>query len=108
MITRAKAYADQFWISMLMFRAHHFGEAKLPFETCHAYIAAKPWNMDSGKMIVIMEELNVSCEMTRPDRLGLGLSEARTGDRWECSIEEVNVFRRQISLKPIRLVSRWD
>ena len=108
MITRAKGYADQFWLAMLMFRAHHFGEAKLPFETCHAYIAAKPWNLAGSKIIVIMEELNLTCEMERPNKLALGLSEARAGDRWECTVEEVNVFSRSISLKPIRLVSRWE
>jgi hypothetical protein len=109
MITRAKSYAEMFWITMLMFRAHHFGEAKLPFETCHAYIAAKPWNQTSSPNILgIMEELNVACEVKRPDRMGLGLSEARSGDRWECVIEEVNVFRRTVLLKPLRLVERWE
>jgi hypothetical protein len=107
MITRAKAYADTFWISMLMFRAHHFGEAKLPFETCHAYISTKPWQQ-TGSVIAICEEINVSCEMMRPEKLGAGLSEAQAGDRWECTISEVNVFRRTITLKPFRLASRWE
>lgn len=109
MITRAKAYADMFWISMLMFRAHHFGEAKLPFETCHAYIAAKPWTQTGGNLHGILEELNVACEVVRPDKIaGAGMSEARSGDRWECVIEEINVFRRTILLKPLRLASRWE
>jgi hypothetical protein len=55
-----------------------------------------------------MEELNLTCEMARPDKAALGLSEARAGDRWECTVEEVNVFSRSISLKPIRLASRWE
>jgi len=107
MITRAKAYAETFWISMLMFRAHHFGEAKLPFEVCNAYIAAKPWEAH-GNVKAIFEEINVACEMTRPEKMGLGLPEVRAGDRWECVIEEINVFRRTIVLRPIRVVSRWE
>lgn len=107
MITRAKSYADAFWMSMLMFRAHHFGEAKLPFETCHAYIAAKPWQTN-GNVQAIFEEINVTCDMMRSDRMGLGLPEPRAGDRWECTVEDVNVFKRTISLRPFRLVSRWE
>ena len=106
MITRAKAFADMFWISMLMFRAHHFGEAKLPFETCHAYLASDPRIQVGRLMMALCEELNVSCDMLKPDKLGLG--EARAGDRWECVVDEVNVFRRKITLKPLRLVSRWE
>lgn len=108
MITRAKSYADSFWLSMLMFRAHHFGEAKLPFETCHAYVAAKPWHLD-GPVQVIFEEVNVACTMERPEKQqGLGLSAPRAGDRWECVLESVNVYMRTISLRPIRLVDRWE
>jgi hypothetical protein len=36
------------------------------------------------------------------------LPEAQAGDRWECTLEEVNVFSRAIRLKPFRLVSRWE
>jgi len=108
MITRAKSYAEQFWISMLLFRAHHFGEAKLPFETCHAYVASKPWSTTTSVFNVMMEELNISAEMLRPNKNGLGLPEARAGDRWECFIEDVNVFKRQVKLRPLRLVSRWE
>jgi hypothetical protein len=107
MITRAKSYADHFWIAMLMFRAHHFGEAKLPFETCHAFVAAKPWQTQ-GTILSIFEELSATCEMMRPEKMGTGLPEAQAGDRWECTLEEVNVFSRAIRLKPIRLVSRWE
>lgn len=105
MITRAKWYAEHFWISMLMFRAHHFGEAKLPFETCHTYIASKT-SQNTTNVMGLFEELNITCEMERPEKQGLG--EARPGDRWECTLENINVYRRSIVLKPIRLVSRWE
>lgn len=81
----------------------------MPFETCHAYIAAKPWTQTGGNLHGILEELNVACEVIRPDKIaGAGMSEARSGDRWECVIEEINVFRRTILLKPLRLASRWE
>lgn len=107
MITRAKGAAESFWVAMLLFRAHHFGEAKLPFETCHAYIAAQPWNQ-VGRVACILEELNIATSMRRPERQGLGLPEPRAGDRWECQIEQVDVFNREVRLKPFRLVSRWE
>jgi hypothetical protein len=107
MITRAKASADSFWIAMLLFRAHHFGETKLPFETCHAYIPAEQF-IKYGTVAALLEELNVGCEMLRPEKIGTGMPEAKSGDRWECTLESVDVFRREIHLKPFRLVSRWE
>ncbi|KAM0720267.1 hypothetical protein Q7P37_004403 [Cladosporium fusiforme] len=106
MITRAKAYADAFWIAMLLFRAHHFNETKLPFETCHAYIPSKPW-ATVRNISVVMEELNIPCMMLRPERTS-GLSDPQAGDSWECVLESVDVFARQALLKPIRLAKRWE
>ena len=107
MITRAKATAEAFWVAMLMFRAHQFGEAKLPFETCHAYIAAQPW-YQGGNVNVILEEINTAAIMRRPEKQVAGLPEPRAGDRWECTIDQVDVFQRSILLKPFRLVERWE
>lgn len=103
-ITRAKSYADSFWVSMLAFRAHHFGEAKLPFETCHGYFWTDPSKLLT--LMVICEELNVVCTIQDPAKHGLG--EARAGDRWECVVEEVHVFERNIILKPLRLAYRYE
>lgn len=114
MITRAKSYAEAFWQSMLMFRAHHFGEAKLPWEICHAYIAQKPY-ANASNFTVILEELNLTANMLRPEKMvdlgtgsRLGLGEARLGDRWECVVEEVDIYARIVVLRPLRLVGRWE
>lgn len=107
MITRAKSYAENFWVAMLMFRAHHFGEAKLPFDTCHAYIMSRP-SPAQPRVMGMFEELSVTSSMMRPEKLGLGFPEARAGDRWECVIESVNVYYRHIALRPIRLADRWE
>ena len=107
MITRAKAAAEAFWVAMLMFRAHHFDEAKLPFETCHAYIPSQPWQQ-MGDVPVILEEINFTSFMRRPEKQGLGLPEPMAGDRWECTIEQVDVYDRLVRLKPFRLVHRWE
>jgi len=104
MITRAKFMSENFWVAMLMFRAHHFGEAKLPFETCYAYITAQPW-YQGGNVPVILEELNTAASMATP---GAGLPEPMAGDRWECTIEQVDVFSRTVRLKPFRLADRWE
>lgn len=106
MITRAKSYADAFWISMLLFRAHHFGEAKLPFETCHVYLPSK-LNPQVRGVYCLIKEINVQGTMSRPER-GSGLPEPQAGDTWECAIDAVNVFTRTAVLKPIRLAQRWE
>jgi hypothetical protein len=110
MITRAKGAAEAFWVAMLMFRAHHFGEAKLPFETCHAYIPSQPWH-SRASVSGILEEINIGATIMLQGRSGwsgAGLPEPRAGDRWECVVEQVDVFNRGIRLKPLRLVSRWE
>jgi hypothetical protein len=107
MITRAKGAAEAFWVAMLMFRAHHFGEAKLPFETCHAYIPSHPWHSMSH-VPCILEEINVGASMMPTGRMGSGMPDPRAGDRWECVVDQVDVFNRTVRLKPLRLVSRWE
>jgi hypothetical protein len=107
MITRAKGAAEAFWVSMLMFRAFHFGEAKLPFETCHAYLPAKPWG-SLNHVPVILEELNIGASLVPHRNWGAALPEPRAGDRWECTIDMVDVFDRTVRLKPLRLVHRWE
>lgn len=106
MITRAKNYAEAFWQNMLLFRAHHYGEAKLPFETCRVYLPSKPWAMKQN-VYAIIEDINMPCEMLPPEKAA-GMPEPQAGDSWECTLESVNVFARMPLLKPFRLVSRFE
>lgn len=115
LISRSKQYANNFWITMLMFRAYHFGECDLPFATTQQQSA------DTGKPLIrvfihtdqmldhmsasgIETMLNVQANMHRPERWGLEW--AKRGDVWECEMDHVDVYRRIIVVKPVRLVER--
>ncbi|KAK4542920.1 hypothetical protein LTR36_006109 [Oleoguttula mirabilis] len=123
-IMRAKMYAENFWMAMLLFRAFHFpdrhqlnaGEA-LPFgadgKTVHAYCHAspQPQMVTVGCMVV---ELNITGAMTKPEAEGLigpagvPLVGCRQGDTWECELVGIDVFRRIVMVKPRRLVERVE
>ena len=117
-IMKAKMYAENFWMMMLLFRAHHFHETPLPFARApedsskmlvHAYIHT-PTNhhLSQGCMVI---ELNVTASMRRPELVG-GVGgaggAARQGDVWECEVDNVDVFRRIMFLNPRRLVERVE
>ncbi|KAK0258064.1 3'-5' RNA exonuclease complex component [Friedmanniomyces endolithicus] len=117
MIMHAKNYADQFWMGQLLFRAHEFGEAALPFgKTVRAYVHVSMANGGSfwGLGCIVME-LNIAGTMLPPTG-GQGLSAgnkadnvwAKLGDVWECEIQGIQCFRRVVVLKPLRLLERVD
>ncbi|KAK3676707.1 3'-5' RNA exonuclease complex component [Recurvomyces mirabilis] len=104
-IMRAKQHAEEFWISQLLFRAHHFGEAELP-KTVKAWVyrIAGPDFATASAMIV---EWNVQSIMTKVSVPGnRHYEEARIGDLWECEIVSVDVFMRIPKLRALRLIDR--
>jgi hypothetical protein len=114
LITKTKGYARDFWIAMLLFRAYHFGECELPFAGTHAehlatgkpmlqiFLHAVPTSTIST--LGMATQLNVGVQMSYPVRAGL--EEPRRGDTWEVEIEYVDVYKRIIIAKPLRLVDR--
>ncbi|KAK5122556.1 hypothetical protein LTR85_003819 [Meristemomyces frigidus] len=133
-IMRAKMYAENFWMSLLLFRGFHFpGQLNgassssataypeningLPFgpdgKTVHAYIHTPP---TAGMVTVgcVLTELNFNGAMTRPEAEGLvgsagvPLVGCRQGDVWECEVSGVDVFRRIVFVRPRRLVERVE
>ena len=114
LITRAKAYSRDFWIAMLLFRAYHFGECELPFAGTHVdhLVTGKPMlqiflqAIPTGTMYTMgmATQLNVAVQMSHPVRAGL--DEPKRGDTWEVEIEHIDVYRRIIISKPLRLVDR--
>ncbi|OQO14889.1 hypothetical protein B0A48_00271 [Cryoendolithus antarcticus] len=80
LVSRAKASAEQFWINMLLFRAHHYGETELP-QTLRCYVPQAGWAGFS--MTVVAEELNLDFKMARPER---GSVVVMVGDVWECRL----------------------
>ena len=117
-ILRAKQYAENFWMAMLLFRAVHFNELELPFPysdpdpvtgrrrpIVHAYLHVSPPSQSYQSLASMIVELNLIAAMARPD---MGASVAKQGDVWECEIDEVDCFRRMVFLAPRRLVERVE
>ncbi|KAM3420397.1 hypothetical protein BST61_g3672 [Cercospora zeina] len=131
MITRAKRYSTDYWISMLLFRMHHFkeggagpvpdpsspdfdsfpgalppGQGGLPFKTLHCYVHSQP-EVDGAYMVhCTAMELSCAVEMQRPKETDSALPEARQGDIWEVELAAVNTYNRIILMRPLRLVER--
>lgn len=114
LITRVKAYARDFWVSMVLFRAHHFGECELPFAatTADHVVTGKPLmkvflhsQINSTSWCTgVATQVNTAVIMQHPQRSGLG--EAIRGDVWEVEVDYVDVYRRAIVAVPLRLVDR--
>ena len=114
LITRSKTYARVFWMHILLFRAHHFGECELPFAatTAEHVAAGKPLlqvllhaRMPELLYVTgVVTMLNISAQMAHP--LRFGLEAPVLGDTWEVEVEYVDVYRRTMITRPIRLVDR--
>ncbi|EMC99430.1 hypothetical protein BAUCODRAFT_29774 [Baudoinia panamericana UAMH 10762] len=100
-ISKAKHYAEAFWLCQLLFRAHHFGEVRLPFEKIHVWLSAANDASWFQYVSCVIVELNVHGVLRRERGL-----EMKLGDVWEAEIEEVDVFRRVTKLRPVRVVER--
>ncbi|KAF2168571.1 hypothetical protein M409DRAFT_65491 [Zasmidium cellare ATCC 36951] len=79
-ITRSKAMAEQFWVIMLVFRKAVFGEdGHLPF----------------------LPDTHFNPSLPQPMSVP-----ARRGDVWEVHMHDVDVYRRALYVKPVRLIGR--
>ena len=137
-ILRATTYADHFWIAQCLFRAFHFGEAKIPWtpvaESPHLPTAAHPalrniTSLHGGPPpppqnynchVVIQSDSNnafseIGCqnvELNVPMNMmrpeKLGLGKVQQADVWECNVLYVDVYKRATFVKPVRLVHRAE
>ncbi|THY35122.1 RNB-domain-containing protein [Aureobasidium pullulans] len=104
MIRRATNYAEQHWLCSLFFRAHYYNECELPSKF-HAYIHMMPVSQ-TANLPILIKEYSAAGNMLMPEAYGLG--QAKAGDTWECVIEQVMCFERNIQFRPVRLVDRWQ
>ena len=115
MIARSKAYAENFWTNMLLYRAFHYNECELPFSTAPG--DGKPLSrvfISTDQMTnyftlgCLNIDLNLQATMWRPERLGL--EPTGRGDVWEVEVDFVDVYRRTMMFKPVRLVEspKWQ
>lgn len=103
MIRRATTYSEEFWLTSLFFRAHYYKECELPAKLT-AYIHMQA-NSQLKAIPCLIKEYSAMATMMLPHD---GLGSAQTGDSWEVTIEAVDVFNRIITVKPTRLLDRWE
>ena len=105
LIRKAKGHANSFWFSMLVWRAWKYDEAEIPttFEVLVYRSAGSGFKFSS----VIIKEWGMTAGMilTRTTN-SIVAEEARDGDWWEARLHSVDVYRREVMLEPIRLLSR--
>ncbi|MCJ1379160.1 hypothetical protein MMC17_002260 [Xylographa soralifera] len=104
-ISHAKRNAQLHWVMQAMFRAFYFKEAKLP-ETFEVYI----WAVDTADFeqmqgITKQLRLDVLVKENKTSRAQRGLER---GDWWEAKIGEVDLYKRRITMTPLRLISRAE
>ncbi|KAF2217387.1 hypothetical protein CERZMDRAFT_54864 [Cercospora zeae-maydis SCOH1-5] len=95
MITRAKRYSISHWISMLLFRMHHFkegGAGPVPDPSSPDFNSF-PGALPPGQGGLPFKTLHC-------------FPEARQGDIWEVEMEAVNIYSRMVLVRPLRLVER--
>ncbi|PVH93474.1 RNB-domain-containing protein [Periconia macrospinosa] len=91
-----KASSD-FWVVQAFMRAFHCKEATLP-ETFRVWIHTTVTNPIRGFFTGFQFKTMVKPKEPNAD--------IREGDQWECKIMFVNVFLREITVEPIRLLYR--
>ncbi|QIW99499.1 hypothetical protein AMS68_005017 [Peltaster fructicola] len=108
LILQAKTRSSTLWQAMLIFRAFHFNELKLPFETCRCNIIYPPVE---GRPSVqgLLEELNMRAVMWLPSSYPqMAQLNVQHGDVWECAIDSVDMTYQRPVLRPLRLLDRSE
>jgi hypothetical protein len=91
------------WASQLFFRAFYFKETPLP-ETFEVIISETRFSRTPFHRAYIFD-LGISCVM-KGDEAVKELDQVSIGDIWEARISEIQCYRRQVIMEPIRLVTR--
>lgn len=108
-ITKTKAYAEQFWAAMLVFRKHFQQDGEpFPFGTRESPMKLfihSPNSIQKSGIFGLSLDLGLSATMQRPEQVGF-TEPVMNGDVWEAAFESVDVYRRTILCTPIRLVGR--
>jgi len=104
MIRRTMRYAEDTWLSQLVFRGFHYGECEFP-ATLTVQLVYEPLAR-SSHIPVFVKEFSFQGSMIKPEEHGL--TPAKNGDVWEVAMDRVEVYYRKIVLRPLRLISRWE
>ncbi|MCJ1280975.1 hypothetical protein MMC26_000293 [Xylographa opegraphella] len=104
-ISHAKRNAQLHWVMQAVFRAFYFKEAKLP-ETFEVYIwAVDTVNFEQMQGITKELRLDVLVKENKTTKAHKGLER---GDWWQAKVEQVDLYKRQIIMTPLRLISRAE
>ncbi|KAF1830279.1 RNB-domain-containing protein [Decorospora gaudefroyi] len=98
-ITQTKRDSKQYWATVAFLRAFKYHEAPLPevFRYWVQHVAGSPGACKSGGRL---PEYDLKASMLNVD--------TQVGDEWEVTLDMVDVFRRSVDVKPVRLLSRLD
>jgi hypothetical protein len=101
-IASTKNASVQYWSLLALHRAFYYKEAPLP-ELFRLWVRVVP---------VRMRTMSKSASGILPDygfqAFFQDLTEAQIGDEWEVQLQRIDIFYRQIIVKPVRLVSREE
>ena len=104
-IVHAKRNAQLHWVMIALFRAFYFQEARLP-ETFKVYL----WGLDGFRLDLwrgVTKELrlDVNVKGNHASKAAGGLER---GDWWEAKIEKVDIYMKEVTMEPVRLIERAE
>ena len=102
-IDKAQRISDRFWALQLLLRAWQFGELDLP-STFEFYVLNV--SVKNSKYNGTLSSLSLEAELSEAE--GTSLPDARPGDLFEVTLDEVDCYTRKIHVRPIRLIKAAD
>ena len=89
-----------------MFRAFYFKEAPLP-ETFEVFVYSSGPVYGQSPSRGYLVDLGIQCSIAGND-VTAREGNIDSGDVWEARISDVNVYRREIKMDPVRLIKKGD
>ncbi|KAJ4300016.1 3'-5' RNA exonuclease complex component [Kalmusia sp. IMI 367209] len=97
LISSTKKLSTDFWVLQAFMRAFYYKEAALP-DTFNMRVK---WIYDHGRATGFLEDWATRVSLIPNPGL-----QYQTGDRWEVKIREIDVFKLDIRVEPIRMIGR--
>ena len=97
-ISKTKTASTHFWATLAFMRAFHYGEAVLP-DTMKVWI--RNLRATSPSALAFLGDYSLTVQLLRTSNTEFAL-----GDEWEAEVDSINVFKRQIFMRPLRLLHR--
>ncbi|KAF2791299.1 RNB-domain-containing protein [Melanomma pulvis-pyrius CBS 109.77] len=99
-IQKTNTYSAHFWVCLAWMRAFYYKEASLP-ATMKVWIRSV--GEENSMSLGFLRVYSIAVRVLKIPADGFKLE---VGDEWEAEVYSINVFRRQICMRPIRLLHR--